>query len=43
MAATFINAFYEAFEHALMKPGVVPHPSWYTLPLFNQPVLTFGE
>ena len=26
MTATFTNAFYEAFVHALKKLGVVPHP-----------------
>ena len=26
MPATFMNALYEAFAHALKKPGVVSHP-----------------
>ena len=26
MTATFMNALYEAFAHALKKPGVVYHP-----------------
>ena len=26
MTATFMNAFYEAFVHALKKPGLYPHP-----------------
>ena len=26
MTATFMNALYEAFAHALKKPGVVSHP-----------------
>ena len=34
-----MNAFCEASAHAQNKPGVVPHPSWNALALFNYPVL----
>ena len=43
MTDTFMNAFYEALANALKKPGVVPHPSWNTLPLFNQLEFIFGK
>ena len=35
MSTTFMNTFCEAFAHAQVKPGVVPHPLWNVLALFN--------
>ena len=43
MTATFMNAFYESLAHAIKKPGVLPHPLWNTLPLFNQIVFKFRK
>ena len=31
MTATFIEAFYEPYAHALKKPGVLPQPLWSQL------------